>query len=60
MGTSNLHQLESIWEHPDQGYMALFTISMFFVISILFFEYLILCCDRFREPKIDLHALYKI
>ena len=30
------------------------------MISILFFEYMFICCNRFREPMIDLHAPYTI
>ena len=35
--------------------MTLFFISIFFVASILFFEYQVFHCDRFREPKIFMH-----
>ena len=35
-------------------------IYMFFWGINIAFEYLVFCCDRFREPRIDLHVPYKI
>ena len=40
--------------------MTLFSKFMISMVSLLVFEYLVFPCDRFREPKIDLHAHYKI
>ena len=40
--------------------MTLFSRFMISVVSLLVFEYLVFPCDRFKEPKIDLHAPYEI
>ena len=57
---SYLPWLESIEEHPDKSYVVLLFQFMIFLVSILVFEYLIFCCDRFREFRIDFHAPYEI
>ena len=41
-------------------YVASFSRFMTSMVSILVFEYLVFCCDRFREPMIDFYAPYKI
>ena len=52
--------LELIRKHPDQRYVALFSRSMFSMVSILVFEYQFIRYDRIKEPRIDLHAPYMI